>query len=125
MACAKIGTVRNRSAVSTTVDPKPDGPTHRAFQWYHSFALGPRFPRQGLVDRFCFSRLAGEFCISQPFADNLTDADVKSLRIGHLAIVKTKCLLVNVAKQVERLYADVGAMQAAFQSDQKFSIALV
>jgi hypothetical protein len=76
-----------------------------------AFGLGPRFPRQGLVDRFCFFHLACEFRISQPLADDLTQADVEPLGIGHLAIVEPESLFIDVAEQVKRLYADVGAVQ--------------
>jgi hypothetical protein len=73
--------------------------------------LGPRFPRHGLVDRFRFIQLAGEFGIGQPFAYDLANANVKALRISHLPIVEAECLFVDVAEQVERFHADVGAVQ--------------
>jgi len=77
----------------------------------HAFDLGPRCPRHGLLDRFRPMHLAGEFRIGQPFADNLTDANIETLRIGHLAIVEPESLLIDVAKQMEWFDADVGAVQ--------------
>ena len=76
-----------------------------------SLGLGPRFPRHGLVDGFRFIQLTGEFRIGQPFADDLTDTDIESLRIGHLAVVEPKRLLIDIAKQVEWLDTDVGSVQ--------------
>src|SRR5271157_2681698 len=76
--------------------------------------LGPRFPRQGTLERR-FSYLAGEFRIGEPLADDLTNANIEALGIGHLAVVESKRLLVNVAEQVERLNTDVGSMQATLQ----------
>jgi hypothetical protein len=80
-----------------------------------AIGLGPRFPRQGLVDGFRFSSLTGEFRIGQPLADDLTDTDVKPLGISHLAIVKPERLLVDVAEQVERFHTDIGPVQATLQ----------
>ena len=79
---------------------------------------GPRFPRQGTLERR-FAHLAGEFRVSHPLADDLTNANIKPLGIGHFPIVESERLLVNVAEQVERLNADVGSMQAALQQTPK------
>ena len=81
--------------------------------------LGPRFPRHGLVDGFRFPHLTGEFRVSQPFADDLTYTDVETLRISHLAIIETKHLFIYVAKQVEWLHADIGAVQLPFNEAPK------
>jgi hypothetical protein len=63
-----------------------------------ALGLGPRFPRHGLVDRFRFSQLADEFRISKSLTDDLTYANIKTLGIGHLAIVKPKSLFVDIAE---------------------------
>lgn len=84
-----------------------------------SFGLGPRFPRHGLVNGFRFTSLANEFRIGPPFADDLTDSNIESLGVRHLPIVETKRLLINIAKEVEWLHADVGSVQAALQERPK------
>jgi hypothetical protein len=75
--------------------------------------LGPRFPRHGLVDRFRFVCLTGEFRVGQPLTDDLADADVESLRVSHLPIVESERLLIDVAEQMERFHADVSSVQLA------------
>ena len=79
-----------------------------------AFDLGPRFPRHGTLERR-FSHFAGEFCIGQALAHDLTDANIEAFAVGHLPIVETECLFVDVPEQVKRLDTDVGSMQAAFQ----------
>src|ERR1700730_13438356 len=80
-----------------------------------------RFPRPcRLVDSFCLRLrrrlLASEFLPSETLADNLTDGEVEAIRIIHvLTVVVTKRLFVKVAEQVERLHADVGAVQTALE----------
>src|ERR1039458_4360790 len=80
-----------------------------------AFGLGPRLPRHGLVDRFRLWNLASEFRIGKTLANDLANADIKSLCIGHVAIVESERLLIDVAEQVERFHADVGPVQAALQ----------
>src|SRR5437764_13358943 len=71
-----------------------------------------------LARRFIFP---GEFGIGQTVSGNSTHCLCESHRIRNLlsvlilAMIETKCLLINVAKQMERLYADVGSAEPAFQ----------
>lgn len=46
------------------------------------FGFGSRFPRHSLVDRLRLAGLADGFCIGQALADNLMDAEIKTLCIG-------------------------------------------
>lgn len=60
-----------------------------------ALGLSPRFPRQGLIDCFRPRLLASQLRIGKPFTDDLTNADVKSLSIGHLAIVESERLFID------------------------------
>src|SRR5271157_1340911 len=105
-ACAPRTRVQKEvNGESESTRPKAEG---------QALDLGPRFPRQGGLERR-FSYLAGEFRIGEPLADDLTNANIEALSGSHFPIVKTKRLLVNVAEQMEWLHANVGSMQAAFQ----------
>lgn len=109
-----MGKLKYPSAVSTTVDSKPDGWSHRAFPFYHA-DLGFTFPR---FCRLVFGgqhRFSGEFIVGQPFAGDLANSEVKALGIGHLAIVEAERLLVDIAEQMERFHADVGSVQSTLQ----------
>src|SRR5471030_723495 len=59
--------------------------------------------------------LASQFLVCDTASDNLFHDSGKSLRVRKLPSVVAECLFVNVAKQVKRLNADVGPMQATFQ----------
>src|SRR5579885_165018 len=81
-----------------------------------AFGLGPRRPaRPGLVDGFRFSNLAGEFRISEALASDLTNTGIEALSVTHLPIVVAERLFVDIAEQLERFDAHVGAVQSAFQ----------
>src|SRR5205823_4198092 len=73
-----------------------------------TFGLGPRLPRHGLVDRFCSCNLASEFLVGKALANDCADPNVKAFRVGHLAVVESPSLFVDVAEQVKRLNADIG-----------------
>jgi hypothetical protein len=70
---------------------------------FHPLGLGPRFPRQGLMDRFWPIHLASQFCVGEVLANDLTNTDVEALRVSHLPIVESERLLINIAKQVTAL----------------------
>jgi hypothetical protein len=54
--------------------------------------------------------IAGKFTVCKPFSADIAYCHLKAIHvIAILAIIETKCLLVNVAKQVERFNRDVGA----------------
>lgn len=112
-----IGVSRYASAARTCV--QKEGGKESAQAWpktkAQDFGLGPRVPRHGLVDRFRFISLAGQFHVGQTLADDLTNADIKPLGISHFTIIKSECLLVDIPKQVKRLDADVGTVQTALQ----------
>ena len=80
-----------------------------------ALGLGPRFPRHGLVDRFCCFYLASEFRVGHALANDLPNGDIKSFRIGHLASIEAARLLVDVSEQVKRFHAHIGSVQAALQ----------
>jgi hypothetical protein len=109
--CASLHTCAPRTRIQKEIDGESESARPKAEG--QALGLGPRFPRHGLIDGSRFSNLAGEFRIGQPLANNLADANIETL--CHLPIVEAKCLFIDVAKQVERLYADVGSMQATFQ----------
>ena len=71
----------------------------------HYFGLGPRFPRQGLIDRFCLSDLAGQFCVGDSLVHDVGNADLKPLCISHISQIESESLFIEVAKQMERLSA--------------------
>lgn len=80
-----------------------------------AFGLGPRLPRHGLVDCFCFFDLAGEFRIGKAFTNDCANTNVKAFRVGHFAVVKSPGLFVDVAEQMEWLHADISSVQAPLQ----------
>jgi len=82
-----------------------------------TLGLGPRFPRSGLDNRlrFCFVNLASEFCVGQPLSANRTNHGGKPFRVGHLAIIEAARLFVDITEQMERLYADIGAVERSLQ----------
>lgn len=64
------------------------------------------------------SRLLGltsEFGVCHAASDNLFHDGGESFRIGGLSIVVAKGLLIEIAEQVKRLHADVGAVQTALK----------
>lgn len=85
--------------------------------------LIPSFSRDLAFEAFSSARLrvslASQLLVDKPAADNLLQDDTESFRIGHLAIVIAKRLLVNVPEQVERLNAHVRSVQAALQETPK------
>jgi hypothetical protein len=104
-----VHAVAPRARLQKEVGSKPQAKRPKAKD--QGLVLGPRFPRHGLVDRFRGFHLTSEFRIGQALADDLTDADIEALRIGHLAIIEAERLLVDIAEQVERLDTDISAMQ--------------
>ena len=74
-----------------------------------------RFPLPCRLAKRRFSDLASEFGIGEPLANDLTNSEVKALTIGHVSIVESERLLIQVPEQVERLHAHIGATQAALQ----------
>jgi len=107
--CPTLHACTSRTRLQKKVYGKPEAA--RTETKGQAFGLGPRFLRHGLVDGFRFGGLASEFRIGQALSDDLTHADVETFRIGHLAIVEPESLFVDVAEQMERLHADVGAVQ--------------
>jgi hypothetical protein len=59
--------------------------------------------------------LAGQFFVGQSASDNLAHGFGETLAIGHLAKVESKCLFIDVPKQVERFNAYVRAADGALQ----------
>ena len=57
----------------------------------------------------------GQLSIRQSASDNLFHANHEAVEVVRLAVVKAKCLFVNVAKQVERFDGNVGTMKATLQ----------
>jgi hypothetical protein len=84
----------------------------------HALGFGPRFPRNGLVDRFRFFavNLAGEFCVGQPLAADRANYDGELFRVVHFSVVKPAGLFIDVPEQVERLNADIGAVERPLRS---------
>src|SRR5438093_10072507 len=61
-------------------------------------------------------RIGGsQFLESQSLAKNGSGSECEPSGVGQLAMIKPKSLLVEIAKQVERLDAHVGAFDAPFQ----------
>ena len=59
-------------------------------------------------------------------ANNLREGRCKAVCVTHiLPVVVPEGLLIEVTKEMERLNTHVGATDATFSSDQKFSIPLV
>lgn len=87
--------------------------------YYFTFGLGPRFPRSGLVNRFCLVTLASEFFVGQSFAADLTNYDREPFRVIHIPVVESARLLIDIAKQVEWFHADIGAVKGALQETPK------
>ena len=59
--------------------------------------------------------LAGQLLVGDSASDNLFHYSNETLRVRGLAVVVAKCLFIDIAEQVERLNADVRAMQATLQ----------
>ena len=59
--------------------------------------------------------LAGQLLVGNPASDNLLHDRGEALRVRKAPSVVTKSLFIDVAEQVERLYADVRSVQAALQ----------
>src|ERR1022692_676370 len=80
------------------------------FNATREFSL-PRFSRCAsfLVSRRRTIDLAGQLIVGQAPSNNVPNRDIQSFRIGHAAVVKAVCLLIEVAEKVEGLDADVGA----------------
>src|SRR5438128_553388 len=59
----------------------------------------PRFKRRGSLKRFCWNpHLAGDLRKGQPLSNDALYCHIEPLSIVHFAIVKTICLLVQVAE---------------------------
>ena len=58
---------------------------------------------------------ASERRVGQPFAEHVRRRHDEARAVVHLAMVKTKCLFVQIAEQVERLHAYVDALDRALQ----------
>ena len=63
--------------------------------------------------------LAGNFGVGETLADNAGNGKVKPIRIVDLAVIESKHLLVNVAKQMERLNRNISPFEAALQETPK------
>src|ERR1017187_54890 len=82
-----------------------------------------RFPRPCRLEDFAWSLrlLANEFGIGEALPCNLRHGHTEPLGISHgfsigvLAVVVAKRLLIDVPEQMERLYADIGPVQATLQ----------
>ena len=68
--------------------------------------------------------MPGDFGVGEPAAGDRAEDGLESPVVGVVALVEREHPLVQVAEQVERLDADVGAVQAALEQAQKFSIAV-
>ena len=91
------------------------------------FAIADGFRRR----RFCrlklesFSYLARQFSIGKFFANELRYSQVESLCVGSVAavlalpVVVSKCLFVEITKQVKRLDAHIGARDATLKKRPK------
>lgn len=90
-----------------------------------AFRLGARFPRHGLVNGFRFTSVAGQIFVCQLLANDLTDTDIKPLRISHLAIVEAKRLFINVTEEVKWVHTDVSSVQLAVNERPEISMPLV
>src|SRR5271166_3602037 len=74
-----------------------------------------RFPRPCRLARSGFLRFAGQLRICQPFSDDVSDADVKTLSISHLPIVVAEGLFIEIPEQMERLDRNVGSADASLE----------
>jgi hypothetical protein len=63
--------------------------------------------------------LSDELLVSNSATDNLFHNHCEPLSISDLSVVIAKCLLIQIAKQVERLNTDVCTVQAALQEGPK------
>ena len=80
-----------------------------------TFRLGPRFSVRALIQSFR-SNLAGDFGPGQTLSYDLSNSQIKAVTVVHVpAVIEPKRLLIDVAEQVERLDADIGAVQSALQ----------
>jgi hypothetical protein len=70
-----------------------------------------RFPRPSrfLEGFFCSRLLPGQFIVGEALAYDLAHGNDEAISVVHvLPVVVAKCLLVDVAKQVERLHGNIG-----------------
>jgi hypothetical protein len=78
----------------------------------------PRLPRPCRTRSLKNARrdfLAGQFFVGDPPSGSAGERTHKASAVRSLAVVIAKRLFIQISEKMERLYADVGSFQAAFQ----------
>src|SRR5579871_1165080 len=112
------GDAAPRGTIQETSGGEPE--QTRAEEEGQAFRFGPRFKWPFELGHHLFCWLARQLGVGKALANNLANQITEAVTILHrLAVIEAKRLFVNVAEQVKRLDAHIGAVQCALKQAPK------